>query len=437
MKRKAYNELLRWKSSETRKPLLLQGARQVGKTWLISEFGKYEFKNYIRINFERDSALELIFAESLDPQKIINDLSLYVGKKIEPESTLLFFDEIQAVPRAITSLKYFNEEAPEFFVIAAGSLLGVSIAGDTSFPVGNVSFLNLFPMDFEEFLLAAGEELIYENLQGAVTMEKFSQPIHEKVLNLMRTYMFVGGMPEVVKSWFNEKDVKKVKAIQKEILISYQHDFSKYSSNEQAIKTSELWNSIPTQLAKENKKFQYSAISKGSRASFWESTIEWLKNAGLIYLAYNVTKPELPLSGYCDRTKFKVYFVDTGLLGAMLDLRSEVLIYPNELFLKYNGAFTENFVAQSLYASAQSELFYWTSSSDAEVDFLIQIKDNIIPVEVKSGTSKTLRSLKSYVDKYNPQIQIRYSPRNFQNSGQFYNIPLYYNLINTLEKLIP
>jgi len=292
-------------------------------------------------------------------------------------------------------------------------------------------------MDFEEFLLAAGEELIYENLQGAVTMEKFSQPIHEKVLNLMRTYMFVGGMPEVVKSWFNEKDVKKVKAIQKEILISYQHDFSKYSSNEQAIKTSELWNSIPTQLAKENKKFQYSAISKGSRASFWESTIEWLKNVGLIYLAYNVTKPELPLSGYCDRTKFKVYFVDTGLLGAMLDLRSEVLIYPNELFLKYNGAFTENFVAQSLYASAQSELFYWTSSSDAEVDFLIQIKDNIIPVEVKSGTSKTLRSLKSYVDKYNPQIQIRYSPRNFQNSGQFYNIPLYYNLINTLEKLIP
>ncbi len=436
MIRKAYNDLLEWKNSNRRKPLLLQGARQVGKTWLIGNFGKSEFKNYIRINFERDSELEEIFKGSLNPYKIIDDLSLYVGKKIEPESTLLFFDEIQAVPRAITSLKYFNEEAPEYFVIAAGSLLGVSIAGDTSFPVGNVSFLDMFPMDFEEFLLAIGEDLLCQELQNPLRTEKFPEPVHNKLIEMMRIYMFTGGMPEVVKAWCEAKDVRKVRAIQNEILMSYQRDFSKYSSEEQAIKTSEMWRSIPTQLAKENKKFKYSDILKGARSATWESTIEWLKNAGLIYISNNLTKPELPLAGYSDKSKFKIYLVDTGILGAMLNLSSEILINPTELFLKYNGAFTENYVAQRLSSCGQKELFYWTSNSDAEIDFIISIKENIIPIEVKSGSSKNLKSLKSYVDKYNPKLQIRYSPRNLENSGQFYNIPLYFNVVKRVESLL-
>jgi hypothetical protein len=436
MIRKVYQNLLNWKSSKFRKPLLLRGARQVGKTWIVSEFGDKEFKNFIKLNFERDSALELIFQGSLDPYKIIEALGLYIGEKIEAKSTLLFFDEIQAAPRAITSLKYFNEEAPEFYVIAAGSLLGVSIAGDTSFPVGNVSFLDLFPMDFEEFLLASGEELIHSELVNPERNEKFPEPIHEKLIELMRIYMFTGGMPEVVKAWCVDKDVKKVRYIQNEILQSYKQDFSKYSSADQAIKTSQFWRSIPSQLAKENKKFKYSDVAKGSRAATWETTIDWLKNAGLIYMVNNLAKPELPLSGYCDRSKFKIYLIDTGILGAMLNISSDVLIHPNELFLKYNGAFVENYVAQSLSTAGQSELFYWTSKSDAEVDFVLEINNNIIPVEVKSGTSKNLKSLKSYVDKFNPTIHVRYSPRNYEKSGQFHNIPLYYSLLVKLDRLL-
>lgn len=436
MKRKTYDDLLAWKKSKNRKPLLIQGARQVGKTWLVNKFGKNEYKNYIRINFERDSTLATLFEKNLNPYKIIQSLGLYLGKKIESESTLIFFDEIQAAPRAVTSLKYFFEEAPEYNIIAAGSLLGVSVIGQESFPVGKVNFLNLFPMTFTEFLHAMGEELLYEEIINNATLEKFPEPIHEKLIDFLRQYMFIGGMPEVVQSWQSNEGINKVRMIQNDILESYQRDFSKYASAGQAIKTSELWNSVPTQLAKENKKFQYSNVRKKTRAITWESTIEWLKSAGLVHIVYNNTKPEIPLSGYCDRNKFKLYMLDVGILGAMLNLSSEIIIKQGELFSKYNGAFVENFVAQHLLSSGEKELYYWASKSDAEVDFIININDNIIPIEVKSGTSKNLKSLKSYVDKYNPKIHVRTSPRNFHNSGTFYNIPLYYNLTNLLKTIL-
>ena len=425
MKREFYNSLKKWKVSQHRKPLLVQGARQVGKTYIISEFSKNEYSNFIYLNFEQDPELIKLFDNNLSPKNIIRNLNLYLDKNISSENTILFFDEIQLAPRAITSLKYFYEESPSFHIIAAGSLLGVSIGKTSSFPVGKVEFLNLRPMSYYEFLNAIGNEQLSQMLSDLDEVRSIPEPLHNKLIENFKLYLYVGGMPEVVKTYIETNDIKLVREFQNNILNAYKRDFSKYTDKNQAMKTIELWDSIPSQLAKENKKFKYSEVRKKARASTFESTIEWLKSAGLINLAYNISKPELPISGYSDLNKFKIYLLDCGLLGAMLNLSSQSIINPDDIYKKYNGAFIENFVAQELMLSRYDKLYYWTSKGTAEVDFIIQNNNDVYPVEVKSGSSLRMKSLKSYVDKYHPNKYYRTSPRNFKLVGGFINIPLY------------
>jgi len=432
MKRVLYNKLIKWKQSPTRKPLLLQGARQVGKTWLIKEFAKREFKNNVYLNFEQDTELQSFFKENLQPEIIVHNLELYFETKIDKQDTLLIFDEIQTAPRVITSLKYFYEKTPEYHIIGAGSLLGVSIGKTISFPVGKVNFLTLYPMRFDEYLMAAGEENLTKELSN--NFNKFPDALHQKLNNHLKQYLFLGGMPEVLNLFFSTKDYGESRKIQKEILQAYQRDFSKYSDNNQAVKTLEFWKSVPYQLAKENKKFKYSDIKKRARSAYYEQTLEWLRNAGLIYPAYQVTTPKLPLSGYSDRSKFKIYMLDTGLLGAYLDISPKTIIQPDQLFLEYNGAFIENYIATQFTASDEKELFYWKSKSDAEVDFIKHIDEFIIPVEVKSGNSGKIKSLRSYDNKYQPQLIIRTSPANVHLDNNFINIPLYYAF--NMQKII-
>ncbi|MCD4679737.1 MAG: AAA family ATPase [Bacteroidales bacterium] len=425
MKRLLYNNLLQWKNDQDRKPLLLQGARQVGKTYLVNEFGEKEYSDLIYLNFEQNPGLKSIFQGELQPESVINNISLYLGKKITSEDTLLFFDEIQAVEEVLTSLKYFHEQTPEYHIIAAGSLLGISVGNQRSFPVGKVNFMTLYPMSFIEYLNAFGEELLVEKLMNLKLIEPLMEIIHDKLLKHLKLFLYLGGMPEVLQNFLNAGDIASSRQIQNEILEAYQRDFSKYTDSSQAIKTSELWNSIPYQLAKENKKFKYSDIRKKARALTYELTIEWLKKAGLINIAYNVSTPKFPLSGYTDHSKFKIYLIDSGLLGAMLNITSEIIINPTELFSEYNGAFIENYVASELVSSGVRDLFYWTSRSDAEVDFLLQSQNRIFPLEVKSGMSLNLKSIRSYAEKYKPECILRASPRNLIQNDDFINFPLY------------
>jgi len=434
MKRTAYNDLISWKNSKNRKPLVLQGARQVGKTYLVKEFGKREYKNLYYLNFEQDLNLASLFASSLNPEDIINNINLYFGTKITTKDTLLFFDEIQIAPRVLTSLKYFKEQAPEFHIIAAGSLLGVSIGKESSFPVGMVNFLTLYPMSFSEYLIEVGEDFFLESLSSIETLSPFPDGIHNKMLSHLKMYLFLGGMPEVIKDYRQNKNIVSVRSIQTEILNAYEKDFSKYTERNQAIKTSEFWNSIPNQLAKENKKFKYKDIKRTARSNMYEQTIEWLRKAGLVHLVYNVETPKLPLSAYADYSKFKVYMHDTGLLAAKLNISSDQIVLPDALFREFNGAFIENFIAQELASSGRNNLFYWTSRSDAEIDFLIESSQKIYPLEVKSGTSRNTKSLQSYATKNKPDRLIRTSPRNLIQSGSFINIPLY--AIKLLKGLI-
>jgi len=432
MKRKAYKDLIKWKNSKNRKPLLLQGARQVGKTYLVNEFAGKEYEDYFYFNFEQTPEIIQIFRQNLYPKVIIEKLSMFLGRKISPENTLIFFDEIQVSPEAVTSLKYFCEESPEYHIIAAGSLLGVSVGKKNSFPVGKVNFLSMYPMTFFEYLDAFKDELLSEVLsEGKLSeIEVFHNSISEK----LKLYLYLGGMPEVLQSYLNNKDIAEARHIQKEIIKAYKNDFSKYADANQAVKTAEVWDSIPYQLSKENKKFKYSDVADKARSSVYGATITWLKNAGLIYPAYNVTVPKLPLSGYSDRSKFKLYILDTGLLGAMLDLKSDIILNPDGLFSEYNGAFMENFAAAELINSGNEELYYWTSEGKAEVDFLIRSNDRIYPLEVKSGSSRNLKSIRVYEGLYKPERVIRASPRIFSKDKEFINIPLY--AVSVVDKII-
>lgn len=432
MKRIAYNDLISWKNNINRKPLVLQGARQVGKTYLVREFGKREYKNLHYLNFEQDAKLSSLFDSSLTPESIINNISLYFGVKIIAEGALIFFDEVQIAPRVITSLKYFQEQAPEYHIIAAGSLLGVSMGKASGFPVGKVNFMTLFPMSFKEYLIDIGEDLFLESLNSLEKPAPFPDIIHNKMLSHLKMYLFLGGMPEVIKEYGQNRDIQSVRSIQTDILNAYERDFSKYTDKNQAIKTSEFWNSIPGQLARENKKFKYQDIKKTARSNMYEQTIEWLRKSGLVHLAYNVETPKIPLSGYADFSKFKVYMHDVGLLAAKLNISSDQIVMPDALFREFNGAFIENFIAQELASSGKNQLYYWTSRSDAEVDFLLESNQKIFPLEVKSGTSRNTKSLQSYASKYSPDKVFRTSPRNLIQSDNFINLPLY--AVNLLER---
>lgn len=431
MKRDFYAKLLEWKRSKDRKPLILKGARQVGKTYILKEFGKNEYTNTAYFNFEEDPTLKDFFLGRLQPERILEKLSIYYEIKILPHKTLIIFDEIQNAQKALTSLKYFFENANQYHVAAAGSLLGLKIGHASPFPVGMVDFLNLYPFTFGEYLDAVGKTKLRQFLAEKNDLEPIVPAFHDELIDHLKIYYFVGGMPEAIKKYVNDKDLKKVRRTHNNILEAYLRDFSKYSTKAEAVRTTDTWNAIPDLLAKENKKFKYSEISQNARARDYHDAIQWLVDAGLVYKCGNIKTPKLPLSGYRKENIFKLYLLDTGLLGAMLNLSARTIVEGNRLFSGYNGAFVENYAAQELMVGPLfedvhlKELYYWTGGSTAEVDFIVFSGEAVYPLEVKAGTSRGKASLKVYGEKYSPPVLSRATLMNFKRDGNLCNYPLY------------
>lgn len=424
MKRKLLNNLMAWKNKKNHKPLILEGARQVGKTWLMKEFGKIQYKQVAYINFDRNEKMCNLFESDLDTQRLITAIGLDVEFKINPENTLIIFDEIQECPRAITSLKYFNEDAPEYDIVAAGSLLGVAHHSGTGFPVGKVEFMNLYPLSFTEFLEAMGKEQYVELIEKKdFEMIKF---FRDKFEYLLKQYCYIGGMPEVVQDFVNNQDFNNVRKIQKRILSAYEKDFSKHIPANTVEKVRMLWNKIPSQLTKENKKFVYNVIKKGARAKEYETALTWLKDCGLIYQVHKITKPGLPIKAYEDLDSFKLFVLDVGLLGALTNLEAKTILEKYKIFEEFRGAIAEQYVLQQFKTIDDLPIFYWTNeTSRSEIDFVIQIDSNVIPVEVKAATNLKAKSLKNYIEKYKPEIAIRTSLADYKKTENLYDIPLY------------
>lgn len=424
MKRYALNSLIQWKNRGDRKPLLLYGARQVGKTWLVEEFGKKHYHDFVKIDFEKNIEICKLYDQTLDPKDILRWIETYSHKKVTPK-TLIFFDEIQACPRAITSLKYFCEEAPEYHVIAAGSLLGVAIHQGVSFPVGKVDSLNIYPMTFFEFLDAVGESMLKDELSNFSS--KLIGAFKDKLINLLKTYCYVGGMPEVVKKYADTLNFQDARSVQKRILNNYKEDFSNHIPVNVLAKVNLLWESIPVQLAKENKKFVYKEVkSNTARAKDYEGAISWLKDSGLIYPVNRLSKPAMPISAYKEENIFKIYMSDIGLLCAKSNLDARVVLEGDRLFAEYKGALTEQFVLQELIAKQNMDIAYWAKiNSKAEVDFVLQLDTKIIPLEVKAGTNLKAKSLASYKDSFNPEYLVRTSLADYKRTDNLYDIPLY------------
>ena len=426
MKRVVYANLLKWKSSPRRKPLLMRGARQTGKTYILREFGRKEYKRIAYFNFEEVPGLNDFFSRGLEPRKIIENLSLYVGWKIEPEEDLLVLDEVQESNSALNALKYFHEKANEYHVAAAGSLLGLKLSRPKSFPVGKVNFCELYPMTFLEFLEAVGKSNLKVMIEKTEAFEPYPKPLHEDLLELLRKYFFVGGMPEAVESFKKAGDLLEVREIQKEIIDSYALDFSKHASTPDIPRLAHVWESIPVQLGRENKKFMFSAIRKSARAREYESAIEWLADAGLIYRSYLVSTAKHPLKGYVDRSAFKVFALDIGLLGAMAGVPPDILVQGDRLFREYEGAFVENYAAQQLRSEKGMDLHYWKSEGGtAEVDFLCEYNNEIYPLEAKAGVNPRSKSLKSYDNRFSPPVLSRATLLNLKQDGKIRNYPLY------------
>lgn len=423
MKREAIKELYKWKEKPDRKPLIIHGARQVGKTWLMKEFASEAYSQYVYINFEDNEIAQNIFQKDFDVERILLALQLATNTPITPD-TLILFDEIQEAPRGITSLKYFYEKAPQYHIIAAGSLLGISMHKNTSFPVGKVEFMNLYPLSFTEFLDAAGEQNFTKLLQ-----QKDWDMIalfHSKLQEYLRQYFFIGGMPEIVSSFLTYKDFAKVRQLQQDILDSYDRDFSKHAPVTEVPRIRMVWKSIPSQLAKENKKFIYGALKEGARAKEFELAIEWLKDAGLIYKINRTKKGELPLTAYEDFSAFKLFVVDTGLLCAMTNLPSQVLLEGNKLFTDYKGALTEQYVLQQFKSIKDVCIYYWSAeNSRGEIDFLLQDEASIIPVEVKAEENLQSKSLRAFIDKHPGLHGVRLSMSNYRKQDWITNYPLY------------
>lgn len=425
MKRNLFDKLLAWKSSPQRKPLILQGARQVGKTYLLQELAKTEYANYVYLNFEKNPELAQFFAASLEPLKIIENLSLYFEQPINEVETLLIFDEIQECPRALNSLKYFCEQAPNFHITAAGSLLGVKLAHTAGFPVGKVNFLDLMPLNFDEFLDAVNKSGLRSYLEQITTATPLLEPFHHEALELLKKYMIIGGMPAAVVTYVHTKDLLQVRNIQDDILRAYDLDFAKHAPKTEIMRISQIWQSIPRQLSKENNKFIFSVVRDGARGREYESALQWLLDAGLIIKSYNLTTPQLPFPAYGDTNAFKIFMLDVGLLSAMSKVPLKLVATDKQLFAnEFNGAITENYVAQAL-ATLHKTLYYWTSTATAEVDFVVQHDGEIFPFEVKSGNSRHKRSLSEYDKKYNPRILFRTSTMNLKHDGKVCNLPLY------------
>ena len=425
MKRQIYKKILSWKNSEYRKPLLLQGARQVGKTYIIKEFGKNEYKQTLYLNFEEDKLLNSFFVQNLAPESIIESLEIYMDTRINPKETLIIMDEIQVSGGALNSLKYFHEKCPEYNIIAAGSLLGIVLMAEATFPVGQVNLVEMFPLSFLEFIGALGFNSYVSLIKNLDLDTGILQPFHKKLIELLKLYYIIGGMPEAVISYINSMQLETVRRRQLEILKTYTYDFAKHANAIDIPRLNLVWESIPKYLGKENKKFIFSKLKEGARGRDYEYSLLWLKAAGLIYFSYNINKPHFPLKHYKE-SAFKVYYHDTGLLGAASNLPPKILLEQNRLFIEFNGALVENFAAQELRVTGAEELYYWTNrQGKAEVDFLFESYPDIFPLEVKAGINLKSKSLKSYNDKYNPTLLIRSSLQNLKKNGDYLNIPLY------------
>jgi predicted AAA+ superfamily ATPase len=424
MERQAMQYLNNWKDKRNRKPIIIKGARQVGKTWLMKEFGKSNFKQTAYVNFESSNVLKNLFVENFDTKRIISAIGIETGLQINARDTLIILDEIQEAEGGITALKYFYENAPEYYIVAAGSLLGISLHKHTSFPVGKVDFIDLYPLNFEEFLLARGEQqlltLISTKDWGLVKQFKL------KYINLLRLYYYVGGMPEAVSYFSETEDYHEVRQIQNRILTSYEQDFFKHAPTEIVPRIRMLWNAIPAQLAKENRKFIYSAVKKGSRAKDFELALSWLSDCGLVHKVNRISKPGIPLKAYEDFNAFKLFTLDVGLLAAMGNISAKTLLNGNVIFEEFKGALTEQYVLQQLKTMEEMVIYYWSSErSSGEIDFILQHEGNIFPVEVKAEENLQAKSLKAFYQKYPNTIAVRTSMSDYRKEDWLTNIPLY------------
>ncbi|MEA1883345.1 MAG: ATP-binding protein [Thermotogota bacterium] len=435
MKRQAMAFLKRWKEKKNRKPLVIKGARQVGKTWLMKAFGKRSFKNICYINFDNNKRMERVFEMDYDISRIINALQIESGVEISPKETLIIFDEIQEVPKALSALKYFNETASEYFIIAAGSLLGVSLHNGVSFPVGKVEFLNLYPLNFMEFLEATGNKQLSE----LIIKKDFEliKAFKDKFIEQLKHYYFVGGMPEAVASFIHSQDFDEVRDIQQNLLSLYEMDFSKHAPAQQVPRIRMVWNSIPAQLSKENRKFVYGLIREGARAKDFELAIQWLNDCGLIHKVQRINKPGLPIKAYIDLKAFKIFLLDVGLLNATGNVDIRTILEGNDVFKEFKGALTEQYVLQQLIAQCQLDPYYYSAErSSGEIDFIIQKNTEIIPIEVKAEENLKSKSLRAYSDKYKPRFAVRTSLSDFRKESWLMNLPLYaISLLDEIELL--
>lgn len=433
MYRNKIEDLKRWKESPNRKPLIIRGARQVGKTWLMKEFGEKYYEKCAYINFDDNSRMDKLFEDNFDLEKIIQGLKIESGVSIEPKNTLIILDEIQETPKALKALKYFCENANEYHIISAGSLLGVAMHEGTSFPVGKVNFIDLAPLSFMEFLEALSET----NLMNLIKNNDFDMinVFSNKIIEKLKLYYFIGGMPEVVNSYIERKDLTEVRSIQKELLEDYEHDFSKHAPANIVPRIRQLWNNIPTQLAKENKKFVYGLIKEGARAREYEIALSWLIDCGIIYQVNRVNNSKVPLSAYQDFGAFKLYLLDVGLLGAMAGIDVKTLLEGNSIFEEFKGSLTEQYVLCQLKQSTELSTFYWSSDTGiSEIDFITQIGKNIVPIEVKASENLQAKSLKSFLKKYNSKVNVRTSMANYRKDENITNIPLY--SIGNIENIL-
>ncbi len=413
-----------WRRQENRKPLILQGARQIGKTWIMKEFGRRYFEHTAYFNFDETEELKDLFSSTKDVKRLLGQLALYTKVPILPESTLIIFDEIQECNKALNSLKYFCENAPEYAVVAAGSLLGVSLSKGDSFPVGKVDFLKMYPVSFKEFISAENPDAL-EFIENIDEVGEIPSIIFNQLTESYHKYQICGGMPEAVSSLLDNKGTEQVESVLQAILNAYSLDFSKHAENKDIPKISTIWESIPSQLARENRKFVYKLLKTGARAREYEDALLWLQHAGLIYRVFASVQPALPLSSYDDISAFKIYLSDIGLLRRLAKLPSETVFSSNNLFVEFKGAMAENFVLQSLVTQFELTPRYWTSVGKAEVDFLIQYKTEIIPIEVKSAQNVAGKSLSVYNELYSPKLRIRYSLNNLKMDGNLLNIPIF------------
>ena len=433
MRRYIKEQLIEWKNRKDKKPLILKGARQVGKTYILKEFGQEQYENVAYFNFDHDEALKELFVTTKDPKRILEQLVFVTGKAIEPQKTLIIFDEVQECPDALNSLKYFQEEANEYHIVCAGSLLGIKLS-HTSFPVGKVEYLEMYPMTFTEFLLADNQDNLVQYMESINKIEKIPDIIFNQLNEKIKSYFIIGGMPEVVKMWVETRDIEAVNRIQKQILSGYEDDFGKHTDTiYMQAKISIIWESVISQLARENKKFLYQVAKSGARAREYEDAIGWLNDSDILHKIFNITKPDFPLNAYTDLSSFKLYMLDVGLLRRKANLDSKIVAYGNKLFEEFKGALTENFILNMIMFKFENKPNYYTFDRH-EIDFIIQYKNEIIPIEVKSSENINNISLTRFNEVNENKISVRFSTRNLDKSGKILNVPIF--MAEYIDKLI-